>query len=107
MKEYSLGTDRDEVNRLLPNRVIKKISLGTQELAGLRVDDNVYVFRAFCPHRGASLIQATINSSQELICPLHQYRFDLKTGQLRSGYCGDLEVFQTRLEETGLKIIVP
>ena len=107
MKEYTLGTDRAEVDRLFPNRVIKKILLGNRELAGLRVDDQMYVFRAFCPHRGASLIQANINSSQEIICPLHQYRFDLKTGQVRSGYCGDLEVFQTRLEETGLTILVP
>lgn len=107
MKEYSLGSSKEEVIKFLPERVIKKIQVGEHQLAGLRVGDHVYVFQAFCPHRGASLLQANINGAGEIICPLHQYRFDLKSGIVKAGYCEDLAVYLSRLDEDGLKITIP
>lgn len=107
MKEYSLGNSKEDVFRFLPERVIKKIQLGENQLAGLRIGERIFVFQAFCPHRGASLLQATLNGAEEIICPLHHFRFDLKTGTVKAGYCEELQVYLTRLEEDGLKIIVP
>ncbi len=107
MKEYSLGNSKEEVLRLFPERVIKKIQLGEIQLAGLRIGEEIHIFQSFCPHRGASLLQANINGAMEIICPLHQYRFNLKTGTVTSGYCEDLKVYPNRLEDDGLKIIVP
>lgn len=107
MKEYSLGTSREQVFGFFPERVIKRIQLEDKQLAGLRIGEQIFVFQAFCPHRGASLLQGHLNGLDELICPLHSYRFDLKTGDVRSGDCGDLGVFPTRIESDGLKIMVP
>ena len=107
MKEYTLGSSKEEVFGFLPERKIKKIQLGENQLAGLRIGEEVIVFQAFCPHRGASLLQANINGAGEIICPLHQYRFDLKTGSVKSGYCQDFQVYLTRLDEDGLKITIP
>ncbi|RIW18559.1 Rieske (2Fe-2S) protein [Algoriphagus lacus] len=107
MKEYVLGKTKEEVIKFLPERSIKKIQVGQHQLAGLRVGDQVYVFQAFCPHKGASLLEANINGAGEIICPLHQYRFDLKTGNVKAGYCEDLTVYMTRLDEDGLKITIP
>jgi nitrite reductase/ring-hydroxylating ferredoxin subunit len=104
MKEFQLGTSREEVFELLPDKRIKKIILGNKVLAILRNGEDFFAFDAQCPHRGASLLQANINGLGEIICPLHQYRFDLKTGQVRSGYCPDLPVFQVRLSEKGMFI---
>lgn len=107
MKKFTLGNSKEEVFGILPERKIKKIQLGESQLAGLRIGEKVIVFQAFCPHRGASLLQANINGAGEIICPLHQYRFDLKTGQVKSGHCADLPVFLTQLDEDGLKITIP
>lgn len=106
MKEFQLGTSREEVFELLPDKKIKKIILGNKVLAILRNGENFFAFDAQCPHRGASLLQANINGLGEIICPLHQYRFDLKTGQVRSGYCPELPVYPVRLGEEGIFITI-
>lgn len=107
MKEYSLGSSKEEVFKLFPEKWIKKIQLGENQVAAVRIGEKVFVFQASCPHRGASLVQGTINGLNEIICPLHEYRFDLTTGNIRSGSCGDLEIYRTTLESDGLKITIP
>jgi 3-phenylpropionate/trans-cinnamate dioxygenase ferredoxin subunit len=107
MKEYQLGNSKEEVFLMLPERRIKKVILGKKTIAILRIGEELFAFDAHCPHRGADLLQANINGAREIICPLHQYRFDLKSGQVRSGYCGDLPVYQVKFSENGLWIFLP
>ena len=107
MKEYRLGTSREHALSLFPENVIKRINLEERSLAGVRIGEKIYVFNGSCPHRGASLVEGWINSLSEIICPLHEYRFDLSTGNLRVGSCGDLEVYRTQIDSSGLKIFVP
>ncbi|EOZ95981.1 biphenyl dioxygenase [Indibacter alkaliphilus LW1] len=52
----------------------------------------------------AFLGNGKINNQKEIICPLHEYRFDLETGQVKSGDCADLKVYKADLTETGLEI---
>jgi len=107
MKEYKLGTNMQEVYQMVPDRRIKKVILGKKSIGILRIGDEFFAFDSQCPHRGADLLQANINGAGEIICPLHQYRFDLKSGQVRSGFCGELPVFQVKLSENGLFVCLP
>ncbi|MDF2156680.1 Rieske (2Fe-2S) protein [Algoriphagus sp. CAU 1675] len=105
MKEYYLGKSKEEALRLLPENKIIEFPTGEESIAVLRTADAIYAFEASCPHRGASLLQGSLHGSEELICPLHRYRFDLKTGQVLAGFCGDLTIYPTELTERGLKIL--
>ena len=107
MKEYSLDSSKEQVFGFFPEGIIKKIQLGEKQLGGVRIGDRIFVFDASCPHRGAALTQGRINGLGEIICPLHEYRFDLATGTVRAGSCGDLDIYPTRIEPDGLKIAVP
>ena len=107
MHTFQFGSSKEDVLQAIPERKIKKLTAGEKRLALLRIGELIHVFDAQCPHRGADLSQANINGAGELICPLHQYRFDLKTGQVKSGYCGDLEIFPCELKENGLEITLP
>lgn len=107
MKHFTLGSSKSEILDLIPERQIKKIRLGEKEIALIRLGEDFYGFQLFCPHRGASLLSAFTNGVGELICPLHEYRFDLKSGQVKSGFCENLEVFACTLTEEGLKIQIP
>lgn len=92
---------------MIPERMIKKITLGNRSVGIVRIGEIFSCFEEFCPHRGASLIQGSLNAAGELICPLHAYRFELETGQLRSGACRDLQLFKAIISEKGLEISVP
>ncbi len=107
MKKFTLGSSKEAVFKLIPEKIIKKVILGETTIGMVRIGETFFCFQAFCPHRGASLIQGNINASKEIICPLHQYRFDLATGRLKSGSCEDLEVFPAELTENGLEISIP
>lgn len=106
MKNYQLGSSRESVYALFPNRTIKRVLLGEKEIGIIRMDEDFFAFDAACPHRGASLLQGRINGNGEIICPLHEYRFELKTGQVKSGLCPDLPVFKTELTDEGLLISI-
>ena len=101
------GNSKEEVYAALPERKIKKLQAGNARIALLRIGDTVHAFDARCPHRGADLSQANINGAGEIICPLHQYRFALKTGDVRAGYCAALPVYRNEISETGLLIHLP
>jgi nitrite reductase (NADH) small subunit len=47
----------------------------------------VYAVQAECPHRGGPLADGLLGGTT-LICPLHAWKFDLKTGLALYGDCG-------------------
>ena len=57
-----------------------------------------------CPHNGESLNKGTINFSGEIVCPLHAYRFRLRTGREAEERCRDLRTFFIREDETGFYV---
>ena len=47
--------------------------------------DQLFAFAETCPHTGALLKEAEIDKVGNLICPMHQYRFDMRNGRNVSG----------------------
>ncbi len=106
MRQYTLGKSRAHMLNLVPEHCIKKVQVGDQFIGLLRIGEKFFAFQTQCPHRGASLLQANINAIGELICPLHQYRFDLATGQVKAGVCSDLQTYPCELLDEGLQITI-
>jgi nitrite reductase/ring-hydroxylating ferredoxin subunit len=104
MKTFVLGDNKEQVLELIPNKKIKTVQLGATKVCVTRDGEEFFVFETLCPHRKASLNQGFINGMQEVVCQLHEYRFDLRTGQVTSGSCSDLKIFQSELTDDGLKI---
>lgn len=104
MKTFVLGDNKEKAFDLIPNKEIKTVQLGATKVCVTRDGEEFFVFETLCPHRKASLNQGFINGIQEVVCHLHEYRFDLRTGQVSSGNCPDLKIFQSELTDGGLKI---
>ncbi|MBN7814728.1 Rieske (2Fe-2S) protein [Algoriphagus pacificus] len=107
MKKFTLGNSRENILEIIPERTLKKVLVGDKSIGLLRIENRFHAFQSSCPHKGASLLEGSINQLEEIICPLHQYRFDLKTGSVRAGYCSDLEIYSTELTNKGLIILLP
>lgn len=75
----------------------------TFEVAGERVaifhtrTGEVFATQAECPHKGGPLADGLIGGTT-LICPLHTWKFDLKTGDPLLGSCG-VKTYPARLDE--------
>ncbi|MEN2282865.1 Rieske (2Fe-2S) protein [Algoriphagus sp. SE2] len=107
MKKYTLGNSKEGILLMFPEKSIKTVLVGEKKIAVVRIGLDFYSFQSQCPHRGASLINGNINSSREIICPLHEYRFDLEFGYVRAGSCPNLEIYPATLTEMGLEITLP
>lgn len=49
-----------------------------------------------------SLHKGSLNAFNQIICPLHEYRFDLETGTESSRRCPDLKIFKVEVKADGL-----
>ncbi|MBN3581265.1 Rieske (2Fe-2S) protein [Algoriphagus aestuarii] len=107
MKKFTLGTSKEQILSMINERSIKRVLVGDQKIALVRIGSEFFAFQAFCPHRGASLVEGQLNSINEIICPLHQYRFEIKSGRVSAGSCSDLETYPAFLAENGLVITLP
>jgi nitrite reductase/ring-hydroxylating ferredoxin subunit len=104
MKRYTLGTNKAQVLNLIPHATIQLTKIGDKKVCITRKGESFFVFEELCPHRLASLAQGRINSKNEVICPLHEYRFDLETGNVMAGSCPNLKIYKNSLEDDGLHI---
>lgn len=70
----------------------KKIALIRKENDWLAVDNS-------CPHQHESLAGGQINAQNEIICPLHEYRFNLTTGRECRNRTKDLTTYPVKINE--------
>jgi len=50
-----------------------------EEMAVFKSNGQLYGIQNICPHEGGQLCDGWIDGG-EVVCPLHGYKFDLKTG---------------------------
>lgn len=62
-------------------------------------DGRVFATQADCPHRGGPLADGLVGGST-LVCPLHEWRFELTTGVTENGACA-IEVYRAHVESGG------
>jgi len=56
------------------------VEIEGKRIALFRVGDRFYAIDDECPHQGASLSEGTVEG-EEVECPWHSSRFDLRTGE--------------------------
>jgi nitrite reductase (NADH) small subunit len=61
---------------------------------------SVYATSAWCPHLGGPLADGLIGDGQ-VICPLHGFTFDLRSGRPHGNPCDGLHVFQAVVTPDG------
>lgn len=63
----------------------------------------IFAIEDKCPHNGFSLSRGKCTDDGEaIVCPLHRYAFDFKTGRSRTGAGGAARVFPIEQREDGL-----
>ncbi|HCW06514.1 MAG TPA: hypothetical protein DGG95_04015 [Cytophagales bacterium] len=67
-------------------------------------EGKIYAVQNSCTHSAGSLHLGTINFKGELVCPQHQYQFNLKTGRENSQRSADLECYPIRESDDGVFI---
>lgn len=63
-----------------------------------------YAVQDTCTHNGESLSKGKMNYLGELICPWHNYCFNLQSGREISSRSADLKTYAIKIDEAGFFI---
>ncbi|UCH64711.1 MAG: Rieske (2Fe-2S) protein [Ignavibacterium sp.] len=76
------------------------------EIALFKVADKVFALSNICPHQHTALIYNGMIEEGCIVCPVHGWMFDLKTGNKKSGSKG-LDTYPVRItnEEVFVKVL--
>ncbi len=66
--------------------------------------EHLYAFAYKCPHAGGVMAEGFVDSLGNAVCPLHRYKFSLRTGRNSTGE-DYLKTYQTEINENGVFII--
>jgi nitrite reductase/ring-hydroxylating ferredoxin subunit len=71
--------------------------IGETHLVVCRTGGELHAFNGICPHRGAMLGQGTLDG-QAVICPWHNWEFDVTTGKGVTNEQSSIPVYPVRVE---------
>ena len=60
-------------------------------------DDKVFAMNDRCPHKGGPLSEGIVHG-ERVTCPLHNWVFDLNSGEAQGADTGAVETYDTRVE---------
>ncbi len=76
----------------------RNFDIGGEQLAIFHTrSGKVFATQASCPHKAGPLADGLIGGDI-LVCPLHAWKFDLRTGNAILGTCG-IKTYPARLDE--------
>lgn len=64
---------------------LAKLTVDEKVICVTRLEDGFFGIHNSCPHAGAQLHHGHCNKRGVLSCPLHGYKFDIKTGRSADG----------------------
>ena len=70
-----------------------------------RVEGALYAVSGTCAHMGCPLFMGTLEG-HNLVCPCHDWRFDIRTGRFRAAPELGLETYPVRVENGKISVSV-
>jgi nitrite reductase (NADH) small subunit len=101
-KGFTLACRTSDVPAMMPRRVLIQgygLLICRHRMRFLALDE-------LCPHRQKSMMNGLVMGS-ELICPHHQYHFDITTGRCLSHPCAALSTYETAVAEGAVFVLFP
>jgi nitrite reductase (NADH) small subunit len=77
-----------------------RVLAGSTDLAVFRAGGEVFAVDNRCPHRGGPLSEGPLQGAS-VTCPLHFWRFDLRTGLCPDRPGASVRTYQVKVEEDG------
>ncbi len=104
MKAIKVFDSRQSLEKIFEKKSIRRLRIGDTKLCLAQHNDEYYAFELLCPHQHQPLDEGQITDFGDLVCPLHFYRFSLKTGIETQSRCKDLKTYIIEIKEEGIFI---
>ncbi len=82
---------------------IKRVKAGGKTICLVGYENEIFALSAKCPHAGGDLTQGWCKEGK-LICPLHRYSFDLRTGKGSEGQNDYIDSYLVEIKDDSIYI---
>lgn len=88
----------------------KKVEFGDvlagtgKQIVLCRVKGKLYALDTKCPHEGGRISDGPLLEGHYAMCPLHNYRFDPRTGKAVGRVCNDAKTYRVREKDGDCEI---
>jgi 3-phenylpropionate/trans-cinnamate dioxygenase ferredoxin subunit len=103
MKWFKVAESIEEVTQR-GDRNIVEITVASRQICLVFSRQQLFGCTAKCPHAGAKLSHGFIDAQQNIVCPLHKYRYQLSNGYNSSGEGFHLKTFPVKINEDGVYV---
>ena len=100
MTWHRVAAHPDELNFAANQIAVTEV--GGKKLCVARFKDTYTCFSYKCPHASGIMADGFIDALGNVVCPLHRYRFDPKTGRNVSGEGYYLKTYPVEVRDEGL-----
>lgn len=91
-------------NEFLEEGNVRTMHIGKKKICLAHTPNGFFAVNDKCPHNGASLGQGKCTQGGVVICPVHRYGFDLKTGRSKSGLGSYVQPYPIEVRSDGVFI---
>ena len=69
------------------------VRAGKKEICLVRQHEELFAFQNECAHMGEALHRGNMNHLGEIVCPLHTYRFSIRSGEESDRRCQSIKTY--------------
>src|SRR6218665_2383845 len=103
-KWYKLFESLAAARQMVAVGRVTTLTVANKKVCIAHTGDGFYAVNDKCPHNGASLGNGYCTAEGSVVCPLHRYHFDLKTGRAKSGLGDFVETYPIEVRDDGVFI---
>ena len=104
MSRVKVFQNEEQLKKAFSEKNIRVIRIGEKKVCLAMHGQTFFCFEHLCPHQMHPLDEGKITEFGEIVCPLHEYRYNLKTGTEASQRCRDLKTFKVDINDEGVFI---
>ena len=93
-----------EASTSIPINSLRLLIINGKKIAMAHTQEGFYAFDNECPHQNEPLHKGMLTAFNEVVCQLHHYRFNLKTGQEANNRCRSMTGYSIIVEKSGVFI---
>jgi 3-phenylpropionate/trans-cinnamate dioxygenase ferredoxin subunit len=83
---------------------IAVVHIQDKKICITKYKDEWFAFSARCPHASGHMDEGFVDATGNIVCPVHRYRFSLKTGRDTNGEGYYLKTYKLEVRGTALFI---
>lgn len=104
IKWYKLFESEGAAVQQIALNTVQTIAVAGKKICIAHTPEGFFAVNDKCPHNGASLGNGYCTKENSIVCPVHRYHFDLRTGRAKSGLGDTVETYPLEIRNDGVYV---